>query len=773
VKDLSPYFINRTGPEVESDAFEDSESWDRSSLDLREYWVKVQKHYRVILASFVTVVLLAAMAVFTAEPRYTAQATLLIERNAPNVLDIRQVINEPLTQDQYDYYKTQYELLRSRSLAAEVIREQSLDKNSAFSKPSRPSLLAQLLAQVSAMLTKPASRPTQQQSEVDGVPVGLINTYLADLQIAPVVGTKLVTVGFTSSDPVLSASVARQHSLAYIRQGLSLQSGANDEARQFLDQKLVELKDRLEKSEAALNAYRRDKGIISLDDKENTAIGRFDNLSRERNEAELERITLESQEELIRKQAYDALPAVINSLLIQNLKQEVARNQAEYAATASSFKPGYPAFDQVRARLDESEARLRHEIRNVAAGIESGYKSARAKEELLKQTFDEQKKIVLDQKDAGVQYAILAREVDTNRDLYNTVVKRAKETEVEADVKASNIYMIDRPEVPLSPSHPRKLRAVLTASFLGVVVGLCLAFLIEALDNTFKNSEDVKRYLNLPTLAAVPTFAALGAKNLRTAKRAALLWAVNGKNSISSTAGNGNGKELFAAQDRLAAAEYYRTIRGAILLSRAGEPPKVTMFTSAVDSEGKTLTAVNTATSFARMDAKVLLIDADLRRPRCHTLLNVANEVGLTEVLTGRVSIDDALVQTHVKGLFVLPCGTRPPNPAELVGSMKMKEVLSGLREVFDYIVIDTVPMLLVSDALLLSRMVDGTVLVVNGSATPKHLVAEAYSRLHYAGSKVLGIVLNNVDLRNPEYYYGSYNGYARYDSDDSADEHA
>ena len=773
MREVSPFFINRTGPALEPEVLFQSEP---GTLDLRDYWLKVHKHYRLMLACAGATILIVAIAVFSMRPLYTAQATLLIEREAPNVLDIRGVMSEPLSEGEYDYYKTQYELLRSRSLAAQVIRDQRLEENPAFAS-KRKSLISRFIEAAGAVITpKPKQYAHSGDKDlIDGVPGQLVEGYLSQLKIESVVGTKLVHIDFTSSDPVLAATVARAHSQAYIRQGLALQGGANDEARKFLEVKLVELKDRLEKSEAALNAYRRDKGIVSMDDKENTVVQGLDDLSKDLTGAQSDRIALQSQEELIRKRSYDSLPAVIDNPLIQQLKQEVSREEGQYASIASKFKAGYPALDQLHAQLTESQSRLRQEISAVVGGIESRYLAAKAKEESLQRAVDAQKRVALDQKDAGVQYAILNREVDTNRQLYDSVVKRAKETEVEADVKASNIYVIDTPEVPNHASHPQKAEDLIIAAFLGLLLGVALAFLLESLDNTLKNPEEVQRYLGLPSLAAVPNFASLGGTDLRAKKRSLL--AFNGKNGKpaghSKPNGTTPGNELLASNVGLLAAEFYRTIRSALLLSRAGEPPKVTMFTSAVDSEGKTLTAVNSAIAFANMEHRVLIIDADLRRPRCHTLLGIQNRIGLTEVLTGQVAIEDAISTTNVDNLFLLPCGAMPPNPAELVGSPKMKQLLAAVRESFDMVVVDTVPILLVSDAMPLSTMVDGTVIVVNGPGTAKHLVADACMRLHSVGAKILGIVLNNVDVRSPDYYYShyhSYGGYSQYQSLDTPD---
>jgi capsular exopolysaccharide synthesis family protein len=525
----------------------------------------------------------------------------------------------------------------------------------------------------------------------------------------------------------------------------------------------------VENSEAALNRYRRDKGILSLDEKENIIVERLNDFNKRLTEAEAERIALEAQVRLIRKRDYDSLPAVINSTLIQTLKEHLAKLEGKHAQLAARFKSGYLRLAQLEAQVAESRNRLQQEIQGVVGGIESAYLAAEAKEKELRAKMEEQKAATLGLKDASVEYAILVREVNTNRQLYDSILQRMKEMGVAAELRTSNISVIDKAEPPVNPSSPQKKLSLLLSALVGLLGGVGLAFFCEYLDNTLKTPEEVERYLRLPNLGIVPDFSSVNqrgyGKRPKALRRASAQAGSEEKKEEASANGRSRSpsKELVLAHHPLSViTEAYRTLRTSILLSRAGEPPRITLFTSGTHGEGKTSTVINTAVIFAQMGVRVLVIDADLRRPRCHKILGIEHGVGLSEVLTGQRETLEVIKPTALHSLFFLGSGAVPPNPAELVGSRKMHETLTLLQEHYDYILIDSPPVMPVSDAVLLSTMVDGVVLVVKGQETPKQLVKETCARLGLARAKILGVVLNGVNMRNGDYayYYRHYSSY-------------
>jgi capsular exopolysaccharide synthesis family protein len=606
----------------------------------------------------------------------------------------------------------------------------------------------------------------------------LIDAYLGMLAVQPVQRTRLVKILFNTPDPELSARLANAHVRAYIQHRLGLHTQANEDAQRFLEGKAGELKARVETSEAALNRYRRRRQIISLNDKENIVVERLADLNKRLTAAEADRIGLESQVRLIRKRDYDSLPGVINNALIHTLKEQLARLRGEYAHLSALFKPGHPRLDQLRAQVEETRRRLQHEVQKTVAGIESAYMAAEATEKQLGAQMAAQKAEALRLKDASVEYAILAREVDTNRQLHDSVLQRMKETGVAAELRAPNAFVIDQATPPRYPSKPQKKKSLLLSALLGLIGGIGLALVVEYLDNSLKTPQEVERYLHLPNLGTVPDFLSLGERYLRLPNLGtvpdflSLGWRRPAPQKVPfatlqtpSTLHSGKDGGLVLAHPPLrVVTEAYRTLRTAILLSRAEKPPQTILLTSAMQGEGKTATAVNTAIVFAQMGVKVLVIDADLRRSRCREVLGVQNGAGLTEILTGLREPQELIQPTYTAGLFFLSGGSTPPDPTDMVGSKKMRETLASLQEEYDYILIDSPPVLLVSDAVLLSTMVEGVVLVVDIQETPMQALREACARLSYARAKMLGTVLNRVDIRKGAYayYYESYEVYNR-----------
>ena len=768
--ELSPYLIRKLSPAAANpeaafqrpviELVEDAETTE--GFVPRDYWRIVKKHSRLVVAFFLGVVFSALAALWMMTPIYTAKTTLLIERNPPRVVDIPQVLSESVAPDEHDYYKTQYEILKSRRLAAQVIQEQGLQKNPLFSEPENTGFVTDLWASAKQRLEEffPVSPQLKPQSPL-GISIQVIDKYVNDLlEVTPIRGTRLVSVSFRAPDPELSARVANAHAGAYIRQGVMLRTQANQEAHQFLEAKLAELRDRVEKSEESLNHYRRDKKILSLDSKENIVVERLADLNKRLTETEIERIAFETQVQLIRSRDYDSVPAVLSSTLIQALKEQLIRLEGEQANLATQFKPGYPRLAQLKAQVEEVQRRLQQEIQRVVQGVESSYLAARDKERELRARMEEQTAATLGLKDAAVRYAILAREADTNRQLYESVLERMKQIGVAAELRASNVFIIDAAEPPIQPSSPKKKLALLLSVVIGLIGGIGLAFLLEQMDNTLKVPEEVERRLGLPNLGVVPDFFTLDSRRSRFLPHGST--PTPRAESRSLIVGNKNSPKQIrlSHHSHSMVNEAYRTLRTAILLSQSGGPPKTILFTSGTPGEGKTVTVINTAITFAQMGVKVLVIDADLRRSSCHKLFGLPNRPGLADWLSGQTSLEKLITPTAMNNVFFLGSGSTPPNPTELVGSRRMHDALAFLGERYDYLLIDSSPVLAVSDAVLLSTMVDGVVMVVSGQETPRNAVKRACARLRYAQAKILGVVLNRVNMQDPDYVDSCYQYY-------------
>lgn len=741
---------------------------DEAEPVLVERWRVIHKHRWLILGCAAATTIATAIVVLTMTPIYTARTTLLIEPRASRVLEFREAVAEPLAEEP-SYLRTQYQILKSRGLAEQVIREQGIERSAFDSKATEraPGLLASLWQfgekQPGKLLgPRPASGTEPRARSAADASRGLVDAYLAALEVEPVAGTRLVRVAFSTPDRALSTSLANAHASAYTRQGIRLRTQANEEALRFLEEKLVELKERVEKSEIALNVYRREKGILSLDEKENVVVARLGDLNRRVSEAEAGRIVLEAQVRLIHTRNYDSLPSVVENPLIQSLRGQLAQLESEYAQLATQFKPTYPALAQLKGQIDQSRRRLAQEIQKVVAGIESGYVAALDQETEFRNRMEEQKAATLKLKDASVEYAILAREVETNRELHQSVLQRMKEMSVAAELRSSNVSIIDRAEPPGASSRPRKARSVLVALLAGMLLGVGLAFGRESLDDSLKTPEDVERHLHVPSLGVVPDFEKLDEPpdgSSHGLPRPLL------KTAAACRAVSRDTQVVVHHHPFSVITESYRTIRTAVLLSRAAEPPRTLLFASGVASEGKTTTAVNTAILFAQMGGRVLLIDADLRRPAAHRLLQMGNPHGLTELLTGQRNLQDVVRPTPVENLYLISAGALPPNPTELLASQTMRALLADVAQRFDHVLIDSPPVMAVNDPVVLARVADGVVLVVRWQQTSRKVVRRARARLAAAGARILGVVLSQVDTQSggyPDYYVHYYDAYNR-----------
>jgi succinoglycan biosynthesis transport protein ExoP len=745
-------------------------------VEFHEYRRIVHKHLTLVIAIAVVCVGLTLVRDLLKNPTYTASTTLLL-RYSPSRVFQNESLNpqQDVTQEPYD--DTQNQLLESRSLAREVILEQGLMKIE--SRSSRPSgswlpgwntIRTALSGWFPSLATKRTHQSDDDDPLAERVPPWMVDWYLGALEVKPIENTQLVRIAFRTGDPKLSARIANAHARAYIQRGIELNSQASDEAQRFLAGKLDQLKARVEESELALNNYRRDKGIIpgliSLNGNQDVVVDQLNKLSHELQNAHLQTITLGTQIELIKAGRTDALPQVMDSKVIQGLKAELDKQESQYASMRGEYTDQYPEMRKLREKIEGTRGILNTELRTAVANVNEQYQAALKSEQAIASDLDKQKSFALGLNDAAIKYMMLQREAKTNRELYDAVLKRMKDLTVGGDAHASNVSIVDEAQPPLAPSSPRTKRDLVAATLMGLLLGVCAALFIERLDSTLKTPEEAERHLGVASLTAIPDFSSAVALTSRYA--AGYL----PRSAPARQPGDEvQGRDLVATYGKYSVlGESFRQLRTALRLSRAGIPPKVIMFTSAVPGEGKTTVTINTASVFAHTGSRVLVIDGDLRRPRCHRVLGMKNLAGLTEALTGHGG-SEFVRPTSVENLFLLTCGLIPPNPSELLGSDRMRDFLQELSEEYDYVLIDTSPVMLVSDPLDLCQAVDGVVLVAGGSNTPRNQVAAALGRLEFASAKILGVALNKVRLHRadfPHYYSKSYQGY--YQSFDFSD---
>jgi len=747
--------------------------YDDDRLDLWSYWRTIEHHRLLILTLLIVIPFLTAIGVFLATPLYMGKSVILIQRDTPQLLDTKTADpGDDLPDTEHDFYKTEEQILKSRELAATVIHQLNLEADPAFLRQIRPNpliaALDRLFASLGGRKRGERSEATSSKQDILGVSASLIDAYLSYLRVGPVPGTRLVDVEFISPDPLLAANVANSHVHAFIERGIELNAQADEEGEHFLDEKLHELKDKIDRSEAALDNYRQKHGIVELpsDNKDQLLMDNLSELNRQLVNAESARITLEAQVQLLKKGSYDSLPQVLSNLEIQQLESQLSAMQADYASMAAEFTPAYVPLADERAKIIATRKRLQQEIDRIAGGIESSYRAALSAEKGFKQRLAEENAKALAENTLSIQGAILQREVDTNQQLYQTVLGQMRQMEVAADAQTSNISVVDRAEVPDQPASPKKLLCILVALLLATSGGVGIAFLLDYLDDTLKDPEEVERFLRVPNLGLVPDFQTLA--SLPTRDNRSL--SCNGSGHTSAEQDKAaNALSVYGTKDIItrgrsltAAEEAYKTIRIGLTLAQAGQHPRSIAFTSGTAGEGKTVTAINSAIAFSHTGASVLLIDADMRRPNCHNIFDCDNSRGLTEVLAGQSEIADVIKTTSVSGLSLVTAGSMPPNPAELLGSREMTNLLETLTAAYDYVLFDTAPIMPISDSVVLSKLMDGVVLVV-GPGTPRPLVLNACRRLRRVGCKIFGVVLNGVDVHNAYFQRHGYHLNAYY----------
>ena len=470
MQELSPYSIERlsiASPLDLRQAQPNSLSRDED-LGLRQYWTTVPRHFRLILALIVTAEVLTMLVLLTRTRLYTATSTIMIEAQSPGLLQNTQQPQSNLD----NFYKTQYEVLKSRNLAAMVINKLGLAKNPNFVQVRHR---RSLWPSMGALFSSAEPKTVSPRIEVLGVKPQLINAYLGGLIIRPEYDTQLVVVSYRSPDPALAARIANAHVRAFVTQTYQLHAQNTETAQHFLENKLDELEKRIETSEEALNDYRRQRGIwaSSLDDKDKMVGDRIENLNRALVQAEESRIGLQADVETIKTNDYDSLPAVVNNTLIQNLKIQLARLEGQYANLASQATPDYPPVAQLHAQVLQVQRRLQQETSRIVESGRSRYQQALEKENELRSDLEREKTQAMSLKDASLRDAVLAREVATNHTLYRSVLERIKILGMSGEAQVTNISVVDTAETPMSPSSPKPLLSLVIGGFLGMVLGDC------------------------------------------------------------------------------------------------------------------------------------------------------------------------------------------------------------------------------------------------------------------------------------------------------------
>jgi polysaccharide biosynthesis transport protein len=731
---------------------------EEEPVQLLDYWRVLVKRRWIILTFTLAVIVVTAIATWTATPIYRATIKLEIDPEQTNVLPFKETMDpgSGYAQSQ-EYLQTQFKVLESQTLAARVVRALNLETDPRFLTQARPTVQSKTLEWLRGIFG--LSDKDKIDTKVDPVSLeearlaSLARSLRASLTTTPIRTSRLVDVSFDARDPKLAAEVANTLATEYIQMNFETKFNATTTASDFLAKQLIDLKAKVEKSEEELVRFSQQHDIYTLGDKENVILQKLSDLNTALTAAQADRIQKESVWNIVQQAGPGNFPDTLRSPSIQALETNLATLRVQHARLSALFKPGWPELDQVSGQITEAEKQLAFEKQRAIKNADTEYRTALQREKLLAQALSAQKVEASTLNQNSIQYNILKRQVESDKQLYEGLLQRMKEAGVSAGLKSNNIHVVDPAQAPRSPYKPNKPLNLALALAIGLMLGLGLAFFIEHLDSSVKTPDDVDRFIKLPSLGVIPSVS-----SLPPASHHKMLPALAGSGSGGNGAGSDKSVELISYYDvRSLISEAYRNLRTSILLSSSsGYRQKVLLVTSSLAGEGKTTTAINIAITLSQTGDKVVLLDCDMRNPRVHRILDLKNSAGMSTFLSGNSDLSSLIQQSQIPNLFVVPAGRIPPNPAELVGSPRMKQGLTLLEEHFDHIVIDSPPVLSVADARILGAIADGVVLVIKGGETPKPAVLRTKRLLQEVNAHLIGTLLNSVDVHSADYYYYS-----------------
>jgi capsular exopolysaccharide synthesis family protein len=701
---------------------------EASEMHLREHLALLLRRKKLVI--FLTVAGLAGALAITllTTPEYRAITVLHVEREQPSPMEIGTPAERTLPSTDPDFVATQTRLMRSREVAERAVRSLKLGGRQ----------------------VGPDTGPSSADSAVTRAALEL--QFKTDVN--PIRGTTLVELAYSDPDAKRAAAVANALADSYIDWGLESKFRLVGQTSQFLAGQIDQAKDELDAKEKQLLAYGRQKDIVSTDPQANVTLQKLEQLNRDYATAVSDRVAKEARYRSLESGSADSIADSTSGGLVSQLKAEQARLEREYAEKLNLFKPEWPAMQQLKAQIEKGRQHLDGVIRENAdkarQTAKADYETEVRREANLRSVLQSQKSEAMALNTSAVEYNNIRVEVETKRALLDQLLKKQAETEVLSRLRGervSNIRVVDSALVPAKPWRPSYPRNLLLGLLGGLSAGVGLAFFLSYMDRSLRSAEDVEKWTGLPPLGLVPSLSAVRA--------------AGGYPRRYRKDAEGASIEL-GPHDRphSAVAESYRALRAALLLSRAGGI-KSMVITSAVPEEGKTATCVNLAIVLAQLRRRVLLVDADLHKPRLHEVLHVSNRIGLVSVLAEEMDTAKAIAPTSVPNLFLLPAGPASPNPSGLLSSEGMSTLLQAAAMNFDYIVIDSPPVFPVADALVLGAQTDGVVLCVKGGSTPRELVTRVRDKLARANVRILGVVLNDVPADpTTAAEYRAYGGY-------------
>ena len=693
---------------------------EEREIHLRDYLRVLFKRKYTILTFFIIVFVVVFIGAMSATPVFQATTKVLIEKVELYNLS---AISPYLMPYDPDFYNTQMQLIKSTSVARRVVKNLSLEEKYASYFPEQ-------------------KKAIQEDKKGFETLAGIIRSGII---VNPVKNTKIVDISYMSTNPEFAALIANSVAQAYIEEMLEMRMSFSRYSIEWMTKKAEEEKSQLENAERNLQNYMKSHDIITLQDRIALTPEKLTALNTQLIEAEAKRKELEllySQVTRVNPKDAETIPAVASDMTLQALRSQTIQAEQDLKELSKKYGQKHPSMIKAREDLKILQDRKQQEIRRIIASIKNEYDLARAKENTLRGAFSTSKKEAINLNEKFIQYGILAREVETNKQLYDALMKGVKEQSVTGELQTLRIWVVEQAKKPGSPVRPRKALNILLGIIVGLFGGGGLAFFFEYLDNTIKSPDEIERRFGLSVLGVVPL--------LETKE--------------------GNIEETVVRDPQNVISENYKTIRTAVLLSSADKPPQNILVTSMGPEEGKTVTSTNLAITIAQSEYSVLLVDGDLRKPRVHKIFGLENTKGLSTYLAGASSVVN-ICNGPIPNLKILPSGPLPPNPSELLASHKMEQLMKALNEKFHIIIWDSPPLMTVTDSFILGKILDGTIIVTRAGKTTYEIVRRGLKGLEGKregdmGAHILGIIINALDLKKSDYYYHKYYNY--YYSSDS-----